>query len=218
MSTTTIALRMTPAPTRWRRAGRAPWQCDHGAVTSTLRHADPARDAAACAAIYAPYVTASAASFEEQAPSAEEFAARIERTSRTHPWLVLEEAERVVGYAYASPHRARSAYRWAADVAIYVDPAHQHRGAGRRLYSALLDLLREQGLRMACAGITMPNDASVALHRAMGFEQVGTYRAIGWKAGAWRDVSWWQLRLAGGDDDGAAPAEPGPPPRLPPAP
>jgi phosphinothricin acetyltransferase len=187
-------------------------------VAPTLRHADPARDAAACAAIYAPYVTASVASFEEWAPSAEEVAARIERTSQTHPWLVLEDAEGVVGYAYASPHHARAAYRWAADVAIYVDPAHQGRGAGRRLYTALLDLLRQQGLRTACAGITLPNDASVALHRAMGFELVGTYSAIGWKAGAWRDVSWWQLRLADAHDDGGPPAEPGLPPRLPAAP
>ena len=189
-------------------------------MAPTVRHADPARDAVACAAIYAPYVTASAASFEEQAPSAEELAERMERTVRTHPWLVLEDAGRVVGYAYATQHRTRAAYRWAADVAVYVDPAHQRRGAGRRLYTALLELLRVQGLRIACAGITLPNDASVALHRALGFEPVGTFRSIGWKAGAWRDVSWWQLRLAPGvDGDGAPPAEPGsPPPRLPPRP
>jgi len=189
-------------------------RCDHGAVVPTLRHADPARDAAACAAIYAPYVTASAVTFEEVSPSTEEFAALITRTTRTHPWLVLEDAERLIGYAYASQHRPRAAYRWAADVGIYVDAEHRRRGAGRRLYTALLDLLRRQGLRIACAGITLPNDASIALHRAVGFEPVGTYRAIGWKAGAWRDVSWWQLPLAP-DDDGAPPAEPGPPPRLP---
>jgi L-amino acid N-acyltransferase YncA len=212
---TTTALFMTASPTRPAGRGRASSRCDHGAVDPTLRHAEPARDAAACAAIYAPYVTATAASFEEDAPSADELAARIERTARTHPWLVLEDAGRVVGYAYATQHRTRAAYRWAADVAVYVDPAHQRRGAGRRLYAALLDLLRAQGLQIACAGITLPNDASVALHRAVGFEPVGTFRAIGWKAGAWRDVSWWQLRLApAADDDGAPPAEPG----LPPAP
>jgi L-amino acid N-acyltransferase YncA len=220
MSTTTTALFMTASPTRRRRRERASWRCDHGAVEPILRHADPARDAAACAAIYGPYVTASAASFEEQAPSAEELAARIERTARTHPWLVLEDGGRVVGYAYATQHRTRAAYRWAADVAVYVGHEHQRRGAGRRLYTALLELLRAQGLRIACAGITLPNDASVALHRAVGFEPVGTFRAIGWKAGAWRDVSWWQLRLAPGDEgDGEPPAEPRPPsPWLPPAP
>jgi L-amino acid N-acyltransferase YncA len=183
------------------------------AVDPLLRHADPARDAAPCAAIYAPFVTDAAASFEGAAPTAAEFAARMERMTRTHPWLVLEDGDRVVGYAYASEHRARAAYRWAADVAVYVDPAHHGRGAGRRLYAALLDLLRRQGLRIACAGIAMPNDASVGLHRAAGFELVGTYRSIGWKAGAWHDVSWWQVLLAPGAD--GVPPEPGPPARLP---
>jgi L-amino acid N-acyltransferase YncA len=208
---------MTVIRTRLRPRGRAPRRWHHGAVAPTLRHADPARDGAACAAIYEPYVTGTIATFEERAPSADEFAGRIERGSRTYPWLVLEDAGRIVGYAYASRHRERAAYRWAADVAIYVDPAHHGRGAGRRLYTALLELLRAQGMRVACAGITLPNDASVALHRAVGFEHVGTHRAIGWKAGAWRDVAWWQLRLSA-DDGGGPPAEPGPPLRLPSAP
>jgi L-amino acid N-acyltransferase YncA len=177
-----------------------------------LRHADPARDAAACLAIYAPYVADTSVSFEEAVPTAHEFAELIERGARTHPWLVFEHAGRVVGYANASQHRARAAYRWAADVAIYVDPAHRRRGTGRRLYEALFELMARQGLRIACAGITLPNDASVALHRALGFEHVGIYRAIGWKAGAWHDVTWWQLRL--GTDDGDRPAEPREPQRL----
>ena len=181
-------------------------------VDPLLRHVDPARDAAACAAIYGPYVTDGAVSFEEIAPTAAEFAARIARESRTHPWLVLEDAGRVVGYAYASEHRARAAYRWAADVAVYIDAAHHGRGAGRRLYAALLGLLRRQGMRAACAGIALPNEASIALHRSFGFELVGTYRAIAWKAGAWRDVALWQCRLAPGDAD--PPPEPGPPQRL----
>ena len=166
----------------------------------TLRHADPERDAAACAAIYAPYVAGSAISFEEVALDAQRFAARIEATTRTHPWLVLDDGERAVAFAYASQHRVRSAYRWAADVGIYVDAGHHGQGAGRRLYEALLDLLRRQNFRSACAGITLPNDASVALHRAFGFELVGIYRRIGWKNGAWQDVGWWQLALSPGDD------------------
>jgi phosphinothricin acetyltransferase len=179
-----------------------------------VRHADPARDGAACAAIYAPYVSASAVSFEEVAPTAQEFAGRIARTSARFPWLVLEDGDRVVGYAYASRHHDRAAYRWAVDVAVYVDAAGQGRGGGRRLYVALLELLRRQGLRIACAGIALPNDASVGLHRALGFEPVGTYRDIGWKAGAWRDVSWWQLQLAPGARDDGPPPEPGEPQRL----
>lgn len=177
-----------------------------------LRHADPKRDGAACAAIYAPFVRDSAVSFEEDAPDAAGFAERIERTTRTHPWLVLEAAGLVVGFAYASQHRTRTAYRWAADVGIYLDPAHRGRGAGRRLYEALFDLMRRQNLRTACAGITLPNDASVGLHEALGFERVGVYRAIGYKAGAWHDVVWMQLALCDGD---GPPAELLAPQRLP---
>jgi phosphinothricin acetyltransferase len=178
---------------------------------ATLRHADPERDAAACAAIYAPFVERSAISFEEVALDEARMADRIATTTRTHPWLVLEDAGEVVGFAYASSHRVRAAYRWAADVAIYVAAGARGTGAGRRLYEALFDLMRRQNLRVACAGITLPNDASVGLHRAVGFEPVGVYRAIGFKNGAWHDVSWWQLALA---PDGGPPAELLPPQRL----
>jgi phosphinothricin acetyltransferase len=176
-----------------------------------IRSADADRDAAACAAIYAPFVLESAVSFEEIAPDAAAMEERIRGVEATHPWLVAEDEGRVVGYAYASPHRERAAYRWAADVAIYVDAAARRSGVGRSLYEALLTRLREQGFHVACAGITLPNDASVALHEALGFEPVGIYRGIGWKAGAWRDVGWWQLRLLPADDDGRRPSGPRPP-------
>jgi len=183
-----------------------------------IRDADPQRDAAACVAIYAPYVESSPISFEERPPGAAEMAARIERTRATHPWLVAEPAGEVVAYAYACPHRERPAYRWAVDVSVYVGSDRRGQGHGRALYEALFDRLRRQGIHTACAGITLPNEASVGLHEALGFEQVATFRRIGWKAGAWRDVGWWQLQLAlAGDDDlagdGAPPAEPDP--RLP---
>ena len=166
----------------------------------TLRHADPMRDAAACAAIYAPYVQGSAISFEEAAPDVTGMAARIAEVTLTHPWLVFEHDGTVTAFAYASRHRTRAAYRWAAEVGIYVDPAHQRRGEGRRLYEALFELLRRQNLRTACAGITLPNDPSVGLHLALGFLPFGIQHAIGYKNGAWHDVSWWQLDLVPGDD------------------
>jgi phosphinothricin acetyltransferase len=177
-----------------------------------LRHADPARDAASCAAIYAPFVTDSPVSFEERAPEADEFARRIELTSATHPYLVAEEGARLVGYAYASPYRERPAYRWAADVAVYVAADSRRSGVGRALYEALLALLAAQGIQVACAGITLPNDASVGLHEALGFRPVGIYRRIGFKHGAWRDVGWWQLELAPALSE--PPSPPGPPQRL----
>jgi L-amino acid N-acyltransferase YncA len=175
-----------------------------------IRPADPTRDAAACAAIYAPFVRDSVVSFEEAVPGADAFAARIAHLSATHPWLVEERDGVVVGFAYGSPHRERAAYRWASEVSVYVDPAHHRRGIGRALYEALLARLGEQRFHVACAGITLPNDASVRLHEALGFTLVGVYRGIGWKAGAWRDVGWWQLRLLPAEDR-HAPPEPLPP-------
>ncbi|HEY7257106.1 MAG TPA: arsinothricin resistance N-acetyltransferase ArsN1 family B [Solirubrobacterales bacterium] len=175
----------------------------------TIRSADPERDAAACAAIYAPNVDDSPTSFEAEAPSAEEMAARIASTSTTHPWLVAERDGEAVGFAYACEHRSRAAYRWAADVSVYVGEADRGRGLGRALYEELFERLRAQRFRIACAGITLPNKASVALHEGLGFVPVGVYRRIGWKAGGWRDVGWWQLELSPGAED--PPGEPSPP-------
>jgi L-amino acid N-acyltransferase YncA len=169
-----------------------------------IRAAEAARDAAPCAAIYAPFVEGSAVSFEYSAPTAEEFGRRIERYSTTHAWLVAEDTDRVVGFAYATPHRERAAYRWATEVSIYVDPADQRRGAGRALYRELFEVLGGQGYRIALAGIALPNEASVAMHESLGFEPIGIYRRIGFKDGAWHDVGWWQRPLGPQD------AEPGP--------
>ena len=154
-----------------------------------IRPADPVRDAAACAAIYAPHVTDGVASFEQVAPDAAEMARRIEAY---HVWLVHERG----GYAYASRHRDRAAYRLTVETSVYVAPRAQGQGVGRALYDALLGELRERGFAVALAGITLPNPASVALHEAVGFEPVGVFRRVGFKAGAWWDVGWWQLALA----------------------
>jgi L-amino acid N-acyltransferase YncA len=199
----------------YRRESSRPRRANEAQIAGILRHADPERDAAACAEIYRPYVADSPASFEEVPPSPSDFAERIATTTCSYPWLVLDDAEhRVVGYAFASAFHARPAYRWAATVGVYVDPAHHRAGGGRLLYGGLLNLLRRQRLWTAVAGITLPNDASVGLHRAFGFEEVGVYRDIGWKAGAWRDVSWWQLRLAKVGSPGDRPNEPLGPQRL----
>lgn len=174
-----------------------------------IRDADAPRDAAACAAIYAPHVEGSAVSFEELAPDAAEMAARIGRYGASHAWLVAEREGEVVAYAYATTFNERPAYRWSTSVSVYVAAEFRGRGVGRALYEALFERLRERGFRMACAGITLPNVASVALHESLGFEQTGLNRQIGWKHGAWRDVGWWQLELT------AAGANP-PPEPLPP--
>ena len=176
--------------------------------TPLIRAADPARDAAACAEIYAPYVTGTAISFEEVPPGADEMAARIRRVTAIHPWLVADGGGRALGFAYADRHGDRAAYRWAADVAVYVALGSHRRGVGRALYTVLLRLLADAGLRRAYAGVTLPNPASVALHEALGFRPIGVYRRAGWKHGAWHDVGWWGLDLGAEIDP---PPEPGPP-------
>lgn len=149
-------------------------------------------DAAACAAIYRPHVEEGVASLETVAPTDAEMAGRIQRM---YGWLVAEDYGTVAGFAYAGPHHERAGYRWAANVSVYVAPSHRRRGIGHLLYTDLFALLRSRGLRWACAGITLPNPASVRLHESARFEPVGVYRQIGYKFGAWHDVGWWQLDL-----------------------
>jgi phosphinothricin acetyltransferase len=156
--------------------------------------------------VYAPYVTDTAVTFELEPPSAGEMAERIATALRTHAWVVLEDQSRVVGYAYGARFHARPAYRWACEVSVYVEVGRRRTGGGRALYEALLSRLAERGLRVAIAGMTLPNVASVGLHRALGFEPVGTYRHIGFKHGSWHDVAWMQRMIGSGEDPPAEPA------------
>jgi L-amino acid N-acyltransferase YncA len=160
-------------------------------------------DAKACAAIYAPYVTDTAITFEYEPPSAAEMARRIAAAQRTHAWLVLEDDGRVVGYAYAGPYKERAAYRWSCEVSVYLETGRRRSGSGRLLYEALFARLAERGFRTLVAVMTLPNDASEGLHRALGFEPIGTFRRVGWKHGQWRDVAWAQRSI--GPDDGPPP-------------
>jgi phosphinothricin acetyltransferase len=165
------------------------------------------RDAAACAAIYALYVTDTAVTFEVDPPSQAQMAQRIAAALRDHAWLVLEDDGRVVGYAYGGRFHARPAYRWACEVSVYLELGRRRTGGGRALYEALLTRLAARGFRIAIAGMTLPNEASVGLHEALGFQPVGTYRRIGFKLGAWHDVAWMQRSLDH-DDQAEPPAEP----------
>lgn len=163
-------------------------------MAALIRAAAPA-DAAAVAGIYAPFVEGTTISFEEVAPAADEMAARI-GASALHRWLVVEEDGRVVGYASTSPMRGRSAYRWSVETGLYLEPAAQGRGLGRQLLAAHLHLLQRQGFVTAIAGISLPNDASVALHEKLGFALSGIERGVGFKLGQWVDVGRWQRDLA----------------------
>jgi L-amino acid N-acyltransferase YncA len=154
------------------------------------------RDDAAIAAIYAPVVTATAISFELVAPDAAAMRARIAEQPADKPWLVAEIDDAVAGYAYASSFRGRAAYRFSVEVGVYVAEGARRRGAGLALYRALTALLATQGYRRAFAGIALPNDASIALHRAAGFTEAGVVHAAGFKFDRWHDVAFYERALA----------------------
>ena len=153
-------------------------------------------DAAAIAAIYAPFVTGTVVSFETEAPDADEIARRIERDLPQYPWLAAcDEAGALLGYAYATAFRARPAYRFAVETTVYVAQAAQRQGVGSRLYRTLLPVLEAQGYAQAIAAITLPNHASVQLHERLGFRQTGLYEKVGFKFREWRSVGLWQRAL-----------------------
>jgi phosphinothricin acetyltransferase len=173
-------------------------------MTASIRLATEA-DSAAIAMIYAPYCISTPVSFEEIAPTSQEMAERIRKITQQYPWLALDEGGILAGYAYASQHRQRPAYRWSVDVSVYVEPRFRRRGVGRSLYVALIGSLWQLGYVKAYAGITLPNPASVGLHQAVGFEPVGVYRGVGYKLNSWHDVGWYQLPI---QEERPAPAAP----------
>jgi L-amino acid N-acyltransferase YncA len=171
---------------------------------TTIRDATP-EDGAACAAVYAPYVTGTAITFEYEPPTPEQMAERIAKAQKAHAWVVLEDDGHVVGYAYGGRYKERAAYRWACEVSVYLEPGRRRGGEGRALYEALFERLTARGFRTAVAGMTLPNPASEGLHRALGFEPVGVYRDIGWKHGRWHDVAWTQKMLRTGEGPPSGP-------------
>ena len=170
-----------------------------GAGAAPASHADirfaGTDDAAGIAAIYAPHVVESAISFEADPPTQELMCERVTATLAQLPWLVCVRGGELIGYAYASPHAERAAYRWSLNASVYVAAGCRRQGIGRALYTALFELARLGGYYSVHAGVTLPNAASVGLHESLGFVPVGTYRAVGFKLGAWHDVGWWQLAL-----------------------
>lgn len=154
-----------------------------------------AGDASDMSAIYAPIVEQTPISFELIPPTAAEFAQRIRDTTRELPWIAAETGEGVVGYAYASRHHVRAAYRWSVHTSVYVAEEWRGRGVGAALYSVLIDELRMMGYVSAYAGIALPNAGSVALHEKLGFVASGRFPAAGFKQGSWHDVGWWHLAL-----------------------
>jgi phosphinothricin acetyltransferase len=157
-----------------------------------IAHAD---DAAAVHAIYAPSVTDGVATFETARPGVPAMRERIVARLAQYPWLVWEDAGEVLAYAYASRFRERAAYDWIAETSIYVREDARRAGLARRLYGVLLEAMRLQGIHQAVGVITLPGEASVRMHEAMGFEPAGVWRQSGYKLGRWWDVGVWQKTL-----------------------
>lgn len=162
-------------------------------------------DAQACLDIYRPFIQHTAVSFETEVPTLEAFQARIRETQLRMPWLVCEQEGQVAGYAYGVPFRIRPAYRFSAEVTVYIAEQRRGQGVGRALYSRLFTILRHQGLINAMAVITLPNAPSQALHAAMGFEKIGAFSKVGYKRGNWHDTEWWLTSLQPAPDN---PGEP----------
>ena len=157
-------------------------------------------DAALMREIYAPYVRETAISFEEDVPSVDEMRDRIETVLDRHMFFAAEENGVMLGYAYAAPFRQRPAYRFAAEVSVYVAKHRRSEGMGTALYNALLPWLSDRGYHCALAALTLPNAVSVRLHESAGFKKVAHYVEVGRKFDEWHDVGWWQKVLTGNDD------------------
>lgn len=157
----------------------------------------PARlsDAAALAAIYAPYVRDTAITFEEEIPDEAEFRRRIEAVTAMYPYLVWEEEGEILGYAYGSRIRSRAAYDWAAELSVYVAWDRRGQGIGSALYRALLDLMGRQGVRQVYGVVALPNEGSHRLHLSLGFTQLAVFPKMGYKMGQWWDIGWYGLAL-----------------------
>lgn len=145
--------------------------------------------------IYRPYVEDTSITFELETPTHDEFSARMSDIMRFFPYLVAERDGEVIGYAYAHFLHERAAYRFNAELSVYLKRGCTGDGVGSKLYSALIELLRAQGFRKLYAIVTMPNAASDALHRRFGFEPIIRFANQGFKLGEWHDVEWYELVL-----------------------
>ena len=160
----------------------------------TIRFAQPG-DAERILEIYTPYVTDTVITFETEVPTLDVFTKRIQDISKEYPYLVAEKEGRIIGYAYAHRYRERAAYQWDAELSIYIDHSETGHGIGSYLYKTLIDLCKKMGLFNLYGIVTVPNISSEKLHEKMGFVRVGTYRKVGYKHNAWRDVASFAKRL-----------------------
>ena len=165
-------------------------------MTHSIRSAEPT-DADAIARIYNHYITETVVTFEVDEVSAAEISRRVDAIqSDSFQWLVAQrDDQEIIGYAYAGRWHARCAYRYAAEMTVYLAPGHGGQGIGSSLYETILKTLAATDIHTVIGGIALPNDASVALHEKFGFQQAAHYREVGFKFDRWIDVGYWQRIL-----------------------
>ncbi len=152
-------------------------------------------DAKQIADLYNYYIKNTVVTFEEKIVPPSEFERRIKENDPKLPWLVVEENNEILAYAYASKWKARSAYRHSVETTIYLREDVRGKGLGTLLYSELISILKTQNIHAIIGGVTLPNQASVALHEKMGYEKVAHFKEVGFKFGKWLDVGYWELIL-----------------------
>ncbi|MFC1885731.1 arsinothricin resistance N-acetyltransferase ArsN1 family B [Thermodesulfobacteriota bacterium] len=157
---------------------------------ATLRDAEDVVD------IYNHYILNTVITFEEQSVSPEDLSKRIQKVfSENLPWLVAEQDGKIVGYAYASQWKDRSAYRFSVECTIYLTPSLQSQGLGTKLYTALFETLRCRTVHAVVGTIALPNPASIALHEKFGMKKVAHFKEVGFKFNKWVDVGYWEVLL-----------------------
>jgi L-amino acid N-acyltransferase YncA len=161
----------------------------------TVRPATSA-DVPGIAAIYNHYVTTTVITFEEEPVTAEEMSKRMAEVPRAGlPWLAVECAGQLAGYAYAAPWRSRSAYRFSVEITTYLASSYTRAGLGSALMEHLLTALRARNIHAIIGGVALPNEPSIRLLEKFGFQHVATFTEVGFKFDRWIDVGYWQRIL-----------------------
>ncbi len=143
--------------------------------------------------VYSHYINNTTVTFEEEVPSAGQFRMRCEEIMTEYPFLVCQDGSHIAGYAYAHRHQSRSAYKYSAELSVYLRPHYTGLGIGRVLCEAIIELLKLQNVQTVYSAVSLPNDASCALHRSLGFEPAGLWRNTGRKKERWIDIQWFEL-------------------------
>ena len=154
-------------------------------------------DFEAIASIYNYYILHTHSTFETEAIDSLEMGSRITRVQQDFklPWLVIEDAGTVVGYAYATQWKARQAYAKTTESSVYIEKNHFGKGYGKLVYQELMTQLESLGYHAIIGGISLPNEGSIRLHESLGFKKIGEFEEVGFKFERWINVGYWELIL-----------------------